>query len=51
VALNFSDEPRTFAVPGEETGHLALSTHLDRDADVSLSALTLRPYEGVLVEL
>ncbi len=51
IALNFSAEPRTVIVPGEGTGHVVLSTHMDRDEDVSLSALKLRPYEGVLVEL
>ena len=51
VALNFSAEPCTVAVPDEETGRVVISTHLDRQETVSLSALTLRPYEGVIIEL
>ena len=51
VALNFSAEPRTVTVPGEESGRVVLSTHLDRQEPVSLSDLALRPYEGVIIEL
>jgi alpha-glucosidase len=51
IALNFSDGPRTVAVPGEGTGRVVLSTHLDREEAVSLATLSLRPYEGVIIEL
>jgi alpha-glucosidase len=51
IALNFSDAPRTVTMLGEESGRVVLSTHLDREEAVSLSALTLRPHEGVIIEL
>jgi alpha-glucosidase len=51
VALNFSAAPRTVAVPGEGRGRVALSTHLDREEEVDLASLTLRPHEGVIVAL
>ena len=51
IALNFSDAPRTVTMPGEESGRVVLSTHLDREEEDSLSALTLRPHEGVIIEL
>ncbi len=51
VALNFAAEPRTLAIPGETTGRVLLSTHLDREEAVSLDALALRANEGVIIEL
>jgi alpha-glucosidase len=51
VALNFTAEPRTLAVPGETSGRVVLSTHLDREESVSLDALALRGNEGVLIQL
>ena len=51
VALNFAAEPRTLAIPGETTGRILLSTHLDREDPVSLDALSLRANEGVIIEL
>jgi len=51
IALNFSAEPRTLAIPGETTGRILLSTHLDREEAVSLDALALRANEGVIIAL
>jgi alpha-glucosidase len=49
VALNFSDEPRQFAIPGYQGGKIILSTLLDRQQRIALSALTLQPFEGVIL--
>ena len=51
IVLNFVGEPRQVSIPGEESGRVAISTHLDRDKSVSLSGLKLRPFEGVVLEL
>lgn len=51
VALNFSDQPRTLSVPHFDRGEIALSTTLDRTGKVSLSELSLRPHEGIIVEV
>jgi len=50
VALNFSD--RAQRVPFEEiAGKLVLSSYLDREESVSAPELSLRPNEGIIVEL
>ena len=49
IALNFVNEPRTVVVPGSGKGRVALSTHMNRDGEVDLGALALRPLEGVIV--
>jgi alpha-glucosidase len=51
IALNFSSNSHTIAIPTETEGRIVLSTHLDRNEMVSLGDLTLRPDEGVIVEL
>jgi alpha-glucosidase len=51
IALNFSDAPRVVGVPGETQGRVVISTHMDRREEVSLDRLSLRPYEGVVIEL
>jgi alpha-glucosidase len=51
VALNFSSQPRRLSIPGEETGRVLLSTHLDREGETSLQTLELRGDEGVVVGL
>lgn len=50
VALNFSDEARVLNV-GAESGRVVLSTHMDREEPVDLAVLSLRPFEGVIVEV
>ena len=51
VALNFTDTEQTVAVGNLDIGSVALSTHLDRDGPVDLTALRLRPNEGCIVDL
>jgi alpha-glucosidase len=51
VALNFSNHEQRLAVPKLGEGRLIISTHLDRQGQVNLGALTLRGDEGVIVEL
>jgi alpha-glucosidase len=51
IVLNFTEDAREMSVTGFEVGHVILSTLLDRDENSDLTALTLRPYEGVLIEI
>jgi alpha-glucosidase len=54
VALNFSDAPQTYNLAEQLSttqGRVVLSTGVDRTEDVDLSALSLRAYEGVIIEL
>lgn len=51
VVLNFNDVPCEMNITDYENGHIVLSTELDRDEDANLDALTLRPYEGVLITI
>ncbi len=48
VALNFGTEAQPVITPA--AGRIAISTHLDREEAVA-GQFTLRPYEGVVVEL
>ena len=54
VALNFSDQEQVVTIPGRDEsrpyGHIVLSTHMDREGSVDLSAFHLRENEGILVE-
>jgi glycosidase len=51
VALNFSavEQPLNFA--SYVSGHLLLSTYLDREGQVDLSSFALRPHEGCIIQL
>ena len=52
IVLNLSSEPATFqstAIPPH--GHVALSTHLDREAEPFDGQIDLRADEGLLIEL
>ena len=55
VALNFTGEERVSTavdLDPSQTAQLTLSTHLDRTDDpIDLSAITLRPHEGVILRL
>lgn len=51
VALNFTGEAQKVNVREERQGAIALSTHLDREGDVDLTNLQLRPNEGLIVAL
>jgi len=51
IVINYSDQHQQFDLPGE-AGIVLLSTHLDRqDEKSALSALPLRPHEGVILAL
>jgi alpha-glucosidase len=51
IALNFTDQPRCISIPYGDLGEVALSTYLDRTGKVSLSELSLRSNEGIIVEV
>lgn len=50
VLLNFSDRTQQLNV-FKGSGLILLSTHLDRQEEISLENATLRPHEGVIVVL
>jgi alpha-glucosidase len=51
VALNFTDTPQTVSAPDLGPGRIELSTFLDIESPVDLSALELRPHEGCVISL
>jgi alpha-glucosidase len=51
IALNFTDQARDISVPYGDRGDIALSTYLDRTESVSTSDISLRPHEGIIVEV
>ena len=51
VALNFSGEEQRICLSSPARGRIAISTGLDREGLVDLGDLTLRPHEGIIVEL
>jgi alpha-glucosidase len=51
VALNFHDEERILNLPAGQAMRVMLSTHLDRDGEVVRGSASLRPDEGLLLEL
>jgi len=54
VALNFGPEPKTLDLAlavGEASGGVLCSTLMDREDEVKLGGLQLRPDEGVVVRL
>jgi alpha-glucosidase len=52
VALNFGDVGRTLSLtPAGAKGMVVCATGMDRSGAVDLSALDLRPYEGLLMQL
>ena len=56
VALNFADQPVIIHLKLERDGlpnhgQLLLSTHLDRETAVDLTAIELRPFEGIIIDL
>jgi alpha-glucosidase len=50
VVLNFSSHTLDVDVKAG-TGHILLSTHMDRQEEVSLHKLMLRAYEGVIIKV
>jgi len=51
VALNFSPSDQQIKLADQEKGNLVLSTNLDREGEIDLTMFTLRPHEGVLIEM
>ena len=51
IALNFSRQDQKLSLPGLGKGRIALSTSMDRDAEVNLADFTLRANEGCIIEL
>lgn len=51
VALNFSGKEQQLSLSGFGKGQVALSTMLDREDEVDLSAFRLRPNEGCIIAL
>jgi len=51
VALNFSDQPQPLILPALGRGTVLLSTLLDRNEEVDLTSLNLRPTEGLILRL
>jgi alpha-glucosidase len=51
VVLNISSQEQIVKLPGLGHGHIALSTHLDREGNVDLSDMRLREDEGYVIAL
>ncbi|GLV53267.1 alpha-amylase [Dictyobacter sp. S3.2.2.5] len=51
VALNFSAQDQVVTLPSQRQGRILLSTHLDREGLIPLSAMHLRGNEGILLEV
>ena len=51
VALNFSAQEQHIALPAAAKGHVILSTHLDREEELSGKDLLLRANEGLLIKV
>ncbi|MCA9960290.1 MAG: DUF3459 domain-containing protein, partial [Anaerolineales bacterium] len=49
IALNFSNKAQTVSIPGQQVTRVILSTHLDREEQVDVTSLHLRPFEGVVL--
>ena len=51
IALNFTGETHKLSLPDIGNGQLVISTYLDRQETISLTKFTLRPNEGVIIEI
>jgi hypothetical protein len=51
AALNFGHKKHAVALDSEHHGHIAVSTHMDREGEKVAGTLELRADEGVLVRL
>ncbi|GAB4442637.1 MAG: alpha-amylase family glycosyl hydrolase [Chloroflexi bacterium OHK40] len=51
VALNFGGEPCAVELGVTARGRIQASTSMDRDGEVDLGALELRPHEGLLIRV
>ncbi|MBE0698862.1 MAG: alpha-amylase, partial [Anaerolineaceae bacterium] len=50
IVLNFSGNHSTISAGLDGKGSMLLSTHMDRDGEISLNCIKLRPYEGVVID-
>jgi alpha-glucosidase len=50
VILNFSAQDQMVTVPGHNQGNIILSTCIDREGTIDLSAVLLRGNEGILID-
>jgi len=51
VALNLSDIAQRIVLDSLKRGNIVISSHLDRDGEIDTPELSLRPNEGLLIEL
>ncbi|HEY0602851.1 MAG TPA: alpha-amylase family glycosyl hydrolase, partial [Herpetosiphonaceae bacterium] len=51
IVLNLGSQPQTFDLSSLSAGRVRLSTHLDRDDETAVDRLSVRPDEGLIVEL
>jgi alpha-glucosidase len=51
IALNFSAEAQVVSLPTFGEGRILISTSLDREEQMNLAALSLRPHEGCIIEI
>lgn len=51
VALNFGDQPQTLETGLSGSGKVLIGTHGDAPASLSLERISLRPFEGLVIEL
>jgi alpha-glucosidase len=50
IALNLSNDPQTWRLPGEVEAAVAISTHGDRGRECASGMIELRPNEGLLLQ-
>jgi len=51
IALNFTEEEKVFTLADEGGGLIALSTYLDRQGEIDLKDIKLRPNEGLMIKV
>ncbi|MBI4927360.1 MAG: alpha-glucosidase C-terminal domain-containing protein, partial [Anaerolineae bacterium] len=51
VALNFGDQPQTLETGLSGAGKVLIGTHGDAPASLALERISLRPFEGLVIEL
>jgi alpha-glucosidase len=51
IALNLTGEEHRLSIPDDRPASIELSTHLDRLGSIALHDFTLRPDEGVIIEV
>ncbi len=51
VALNFTNSEKVFTLADEGGGLVALSTYLDRQGEIDLKDIKLRPNEGMVIKV